>query len=235
MTIELHYLPGGSCIPCFTNATSPEKPLLMGKGAVVSFYNNWLVTQMMAQCVPCACCCPEYQNEVANKIAHKLLPVEDFLKLLYLPQSADAVEAYNAFKLDHDTIIDSYQTSGIRNAYKCTICLPCLLPVGCILPWCFSKTNNRTFKAMSAKMRSTVETHRESLLKAGFEITTAHIAAPYPDGPARFPCCCRSQEMLYKPYAGPAVVIYKAGTKPPTDLDKALTEKNPNYTNTMWR
>lgn len=235
MTVELHFSTV-SCLPCFTYASSPEKPLLMGQSAVVTFYNNWLVTQLIAQCVPCTCCCPSYQKNVANNVAHNLLPVEDFLKLLYLPKSTNVVEAYNAFKLDHDKIIDSYRTSGFYEAYKCAICFPVLAPLACVLPWCYSRANKRTYKEMAVNMAATVDAHREQLMNAGIEITTAHIVSPYPKTPARFPFCCKTQEECYRiPYASPAVVMYKAGTKPPIDIDKVLTEHFPNYSNFMWK
>ena len=224
------------CVPSLYYASSPEAPLLMGKGSIVSFYTHQLVSQMMSHCIPCACCCPHYKQRVSNRFAHKLLPIEEVLKLLYLPQSDNIIASYNAFKLDHDRIIDSYRSDAMCSSYKCCLCSPLsIFPCFC-LSCCLTREDSRVFHSMTSKMLQAVEQHRESLSEAGLSIKTAHIAAPFPDQAGRFPYCFKRQKEVYSiPYSTAAIVLYKDHTTPPKDIDELLAMKYPHYSHFMWR
>ena len=64
-----------------------------------------MVSQMFSRCTPCTCFCVNYQQEVADLNAHKLLPLESFSKLMNLTETEGLSIAYNTLKGEHDALI----------------------------------------------------------------------------------------------------------------------------------
>lgn len=230
MSLEGSAQDGKGCFPIFTYESPPSDPVLIGDNAVVSFYNNWMVSQMFARCIPCTCFCPDYQQEVADLNAHKLLSFEKFIELIKIPETEEVACAYNTFKGEHDALIESYQKECIHDAYSASLIFPFLLIVPVFLNIFFALKSEKNFNKLKIAMNGIVKRNLPAMRKAGLDIIFSHLSAPTNQGLARFPWCCRTQADCYSaPYSTPVIVICKKGTKPPKDLDELTREKNPEF------